>query len=247
MRCLYFLLLASPTLAQTRAPKTLRFDLTALPTTRDSFVFLLDRKEAGFAVWQYETRSTGTGETVVFTQHSELQPLEQEEQRMVMDRATARPLSFYYHLELFSPASDTLLVEVELNVKNGTVDGHRLVNTKSGRAEEVAVHRALPPEAVWSALEFYGAAVTNAEPGESLAVPAYRETRDSITMLRFVAGEPATIQVRAGRFQVLPLRSGDLRLYVTRVPPRRVVKGETSDGRFSFELAGIAAVVPTQP
>src|SRR5258705_4824383 len=160
MRCLFFLLLASPTLAQTGAPKTLRFDLTALPTTRDSFVFLLDRKEAGFAVWQYEPRSTATGATVVFTQHSELQPLEEEEQRMVMDRATARPLSFYYHLELFSPASDTLLVEVELAVKNGTVDGHRRGGTQSGGAGGGVLGRAHPPPGALFAAQVHPAAAT---------------------------------------------------------------------------------------
>jgi len=29
--------------------------------------------------------------------------------------------------------------------------------------------------------------------------------------------------------------------------PRRVVKGETPDGRFSFELVSSGPVVPTQP
>ena len=43
------------------------------------------------------------------------------------------------------------------------------------------------------------------------------------------------------------LRSGGFRLYVTRAAPRRVVKGETLDRRFSFELASSAPVVPSQP
>jgi hypothetical protein len=62
-----------------------------------------------------------------------------------------------------------------------------------------------------------------------------------------VAGEPTTIQVPAGAFDVLPLTSGSFRFYVTRQAPRRVVKGETLDGRFRFELAHSAPVVPTEP
>jgi len=37
-----------------QAPKPLRFDLTALPVARDSFVFYLNGEERGQAVWQYE-------------------------------------------------------------------------------------------------------------------------------------------------------------------------------------------------
>ena len=90
--------------------------------------------------------------------------------------------------------------------------------------------------------------VTNAEPGDSLAVPDYREFSDSLRTLGIVAEQPTAIAVSAGRFDdVLPLRSGDFRVYVTRQPPRRVVKGETLDGRFSFELAHSGPVVPTEP
>jgi hypothetical protein len=100
---------------------------------------------------------------------------------------------------------------------------------------------------VWLQYEFYAAAVTNAAPGDSLAAPAYNESKDSLTTLTLVAGKPMSITVPAGRFDVLPLRSGDFRLYVTRTAPRRVVKGETSDGRFTFELASSAPVVASQP
>jgi len=247
MRCLCFLLLASPAFGQARAPKPLRFDLTALPVTRDSFVFVVDREQRGYAVWQYEVRQAEGGEQVVYSQHSELQPLEEEDQRVVLNRATGRPIAFFYHLEMFSLASDTILVEVDVEVKGGAIVGHRSTSTKSGKSETVPVNRPLPAGAVWASYELYAAAVTNANPGETLAVRAYRETHDSLVTLTMTAGQPTSVRVPAGRFDVLPLASGDFRLYVTRATPRRVVKGETSDGRFSFELAGSAAAVPTSP
>ncbi len=57
MRWLCFLLFASPAAAaQTSGPTPLRFDLTAIPATRDSFVFHFKGAERGWAVWQYEIR-----------------------------------------------------------------------------------------------------------------------------------------------------------------------------------------------
>src|SRR5204863_44481 len=76
-------------------------------------------------------------------------------------------------------------------------------------------------------------------------VPAYKEFDDSLVTLSFVAGSPATIEVPAGRFDVLPLVSGGFRIYATRTGPRRVVKGETLDGGFLFELVRSGPVVPT--
>ena len=246
MRWLYFLLV-SPALSQARAVKPLRFDFTALPATRDSFVYFVDHAARGFAVWQYEHRSLEKGQQVVYTQYSQLEPVEEEETRVVLDRVTGEAISSLYHLDLFSPASDTLVVEHDLNLKHGSVDGRRRVKTKDGRIQSVPVHRALPPGTVLFQYQLYAAAVTNAAPGDSLACPAYNESTDSLTTLTFVAGQPTTITVPAGQFDVLPLRSGDLRLYVTRAAPRRVVKGETPDGRFSFELATSAPVVTSQP
>jgi hypothetical protein len=248
MRCLCFLLLlASPALAQSRAVKPLRFDLTAIPATRDSFLFFIDRTQRGYAVWQYEIKQSDQGEQVVYTQASELQPLEQEEQRVVIDRTTGRPLSFYYHLEMFSPASDTIVLEVDVAVKQGVVEGRRVARLKVGRTQSASVRRELPPDAVFGSYELLAAAVTNANPGETLTVPAYRETHDSLITLRMTAGQPTSVKVPAGRFDVLPLASGDFRVYVTRTAPRRVVKGETSDGRFSFELVRSGPAIPSTP
>jgi hypothetical protein len=84
---------------------------------------------------------------------------------------------------------------------------------------------------VWLQYAFYAAAVTNALPGDSLECPAYSEATDALTTLTLVAGQPTTIKVPAGQFDVLPLRSQGLRLYVTRTAPRRVVRGETLDRR----------------
>jgi hypothetical protein len=246
MRWLCFLIV-SPALAQARAVKPLRFDLTALPATRDSFVYFVDHAASGFAVWQYEHRSLEQGQQVVYTQYSQLEPVEEEESRVVLNRLTGEPISSVYHLDLFSPRSDTLVLEHDLSIKRDSVAGRRRVKRKGGNVQIVPVRRPLPFGTVWVQYELYAAAVTNAAPGDSLACAAYNEATDSLTTLTFVAGQPTTIKVPAGQFDVLPLRSGYFLLYVTRAAPRRVVKGETRDRRFSFELATSAPVVPSQP
>src|SRR5256886_9116372 len=62
MRWLCFLLLASPgaAAAQGTASQSLRFDLAAVPATRDSFVFHFRGQERGWAVWQFEIRPLET-------------------------------------------------------------------------------------------------------------------------------------------------------------------------------------------
>ena len=109
----------------------------------------------------------------------------------------------------------------------------------------VPVSRPFAPGTVLSDYVFLAGAVSNAVPGDSLGVPAYKEFDDSLVTLTFVAESPATIEVPAGRFDVLPLRSGGFRIYATRTGPRRVVKGETLDGAFSFELVRSGPVVPS--
>src|SRR5439155_1161969 len=90
--------------------------------------------------------------------------------------------------------------------------------------------------AVWQ-YEIRAAAVTNLAPGDSLTVPVYREFEDTVVTVSLVAGQPTAVQVPAGRFDVLPIKNEDFVLYVTRAAPRRVVKGETADKAFSFQLA----------
>src|SRR4029077_4222909 len=111
--------------------------------------------------------------------YSQLEPVEEEETRVVLDRLTGAPISSYYHLDLFSPASDTLVVEHDLSIKQGAVEGRRRVKTKDGKVQLVPVHRELPPGTVWFQYELYAASVTNATPGDSLACAAYKESADS--------------------------------------------------------------------
>jgi hypothetical protein len=251
MRWLCFLLLASfspaAAIAQTSgpSPKSLQFDLSAVPATRDSFVFRLRGEERGWAVWQYEIRRRETTQQLVYTATSEFRPVEEERLRVVLDRLTGRPISTFHHIDLFSPQSDTVMVEHDLEVTRGEISGRRRVGTKSGGVKIVPVSRPFAPGTVLSDYVFIAGAVTNAVTGDSLAVPAYKEFDDSLVTLRFVAESPATIEVPAGRFDVLPLVSGGFRIYVSRTAPRRVVKGETLGGAFSFELAHSGPVVPT--
>ncbi len=247
MRWLCFLLLASSAAAQgSPTPgKRLRFDLTAIPATRDSFVFFLKGAERGWAIWQYEIRLLEMTQLILFTAASEFRPAEEERLRVVLNRLTGEPISSFHHIDLFSPTSDTIMVEHDLEVKHGEVEGRRRVGTKSGEVRIVPVSKPLPAGAVFSDYVLYAAAVTNAAPGDSLGIPAYSEFGDSMGTINFVAEPPTMIQVPAGRFDVVPLRSGGFRLYATRAAPRRVVKGETLDGAFSFELAGTGPVIPS--
>jgi len=246
MRWLCFLLLASPAPAAAQGPgsQSLHFDLAAVPATRDSFVFHFRGQERGWAVWQYEIRSVETTQQLVYTARSEFQPVEEEQERVVVDRLTGAPVSTFHRIDLFSPTSDTVMMEHDLDVQHGQISGHRRVGTKSGEVKIIPVSRPLPPGTVLGDYVFIAGAVTNVAPGDSLAVPAYKEFTDSLTMLSIIAEPPTTIEVPAGRFDVLPLRSGGFRIYTTRVP-RRVIKGETLDGAFSFELVHSGPVVPT--
>src|SRR6266566_408915 len=126
MRWLCFLLAADALAQAPRAPaKPLRFDLGALPVTRDSFVFRVRGEERGWAVWQYEVKSVETGQQVVFTVQSELEPADTERLRVVADRLTGAPVSLFHHVESFAPHSDTVMVEHDLDVKDGQVVGRR--------------------------------------------------------------------------------------------------------------------------
>ena len=238
---------AAGALAQAAPTRTLHFDLTALPVTRDSFVFKLGGLVRGFAIWQYELRTEGMRQEVIYSAFSEFEPIEDEDLRVVLDRATGVPVSSFHHVELFAVHSDTLMVEHDLRLAGDRVSGRRRVAYKDGKVDTVAVDCAVPPGVVWANYELYAAAVTNVGPGDSLVAPAYAEFGDSVKALAMVGEAPTTIEVPAGKFAVLPLRSGDFRLYVTRVAPRRVIKGETLDGQFSFEFAGATPIVPSGP
>jgi hypothetical protein len=248
MRWLCFLLLANPLAAAAQAAggKPLRFDLAAIPATRDSFVFLFKGADRGWAVWQYEIRPLEMTQEVLYTAASEFRPVEEERLRVVLDRLTGEPIASFHRVDLFSPTSDTVMVEHDLEVKRGEVGGRRRVATKNGEVKIIPVNRPFPRGTVLhDSYALLAAAVTNATPGDSLAAPAYSEFGDSLTTLSFVAGQPTVVAVPAGRFDVLPLVTGGLRIYVTRVAPRRVVKGETLDGVFAFELVHSGPVIPS--
>jgi len=246
MRWLCFLLLASPAPAAAQGPgsQSLHFDLAAVPATRDSFVFHFRGQERGWAVWQYEIRSVETTQQLVYTARSEFQPVEEEQERVVVDRLTGAPVSTFHRIDLFSPTSDTVMMEHDLEVQHGQISGHRRVGTKSGEVKIIPVSRPLPPGTVLGDYVFIAGAVTNVAPGDSLAVPAYKEFTDSMTTLSFVAEPPTTIRVPAGQFDVQPLKSGNFRIFATRTGQRRVVKGETLDRVFAFELVHSGPVVP---
>lgn len=215
-----------------QAPKPLRFDLAALPAARDSFVFYLNGEERGQAVWQYEIQ----GDRLVFTATSELRPADAESVKVVMDRRTGAPLSSFHRIAVFNPQSDTVLMEHDLVVRQGRVEGVRRVGLRNGRITTSPVRTVLPAGVVWSDYGLLAAAAAVAAPGDVLQGRAYSEFGDSLATLTLVAEAPATITVPAGTFETMPLRSPVVRLYVTRSAPRRVVKGASLDGAFRFEL-----------
>ena len=249
MRWLCFLLAntvvaqAAPSISRADA-KPLRFDVTTLVESRDSFVFHLRGEERGWAVWQYEQRASAaaTPPLVVFTAVSELRPAEAESLRVILNRATGEPVSSFHRIEYFAPGSDTTLVEHDLHVRGGAVVGRRRVRTRDGTLRVIPVSVRLPAGAVWSDYGLLAAPVANAAPGDSLVTAAYSEFGDSLTTLTLVAEPPDTVTVPAGRFAAVPLRGAGFRLYVTSTAPRRVVKGESLDGLFNFELAGSGPV-----
>ncbi len=244
MRWLCFLLAntavlqGAPPFARAGA-KPLRFEIAALAELRDSFVFHLRGAERGWAVWQYQHRA----DVIVFTAVSELLPAETESLRVTLNRRTGEPMSSFHRIEFFAPGSDTTLVEHDLEVKRGEVVGRRRVRTRDGAIHVIPVTVRLPVGAVWSDYGLLAAPVANATPGDSLAASAYSEFGDSLATLTLVAEPPDTVTVPAGRFATLPLRGAGFRVYVTRSEPRRVVRGESLDHSFDFELAGTGPVV----
>jgi hypothetical protein len=239
MRWLCFLLAdtvvaqAAPSISRAEA-KPLRFAVATLVEARDSFVFHLRGEERGWAVWQYEQRASAaaTPPLVVFTAVSELRPAEAESLRVTLNQRTGEPLSSFHRIQYFVPGSDTTLVEHDLHVRGGAVVGRRRVRTRDGTLRVIPVSVRLPAGAVWSDYGLLAAPVAN----------AYSEFGDSLTTLTLVAEPPDTVTVPAGRFAAVPLRGAGFRLYVTRTAPRRVVKGESLDGLFDFELAGSGPV-----
>src|SRR5881275_390087 len=151
MRWLYFLLLVSPAAAaaaQGSGSHSLHFDLAAVPATRDSFVFHFHGQERGWAVWQFEIRPLETTQQLVYTALSEFRPVEEEQERVVLDRLTGAPLSTFHRIDLFSPTSDTVMMEHDLAVRHGEISGRRRIGTKRSEVKITPVSRPLAPSTV---------------------------------------------------------------------------------------------------
>src|SRR5260370_8633486 len=174
MRWLCFLLLRHPaaTAAKGSSPKPLRFDLTALEATRDSFVFRLRGEDRGWAVWQYAIRSREITQELVYTVTSEFRPLEEERLRVVLNRLSGEPISTFPHIHLFSPKTDTVMMDHDLEVRRAAISGRRRVRTQSGQPKITPVDHAFPPATVLADYLFLPAPVTNAVPRHSPHVPA---------------------------------------------------------------------------
>src|SRR2546430_8755794 len=181
MRWPCFLLLASLPLASAAtaqttgsasSPKSLTFDVAQVPATRDSFVFRLRGQERGWAVWQYEIRPLEMTQEVVYTAASEFRPVEEERLRVVVNRLTGQPITTFHHIDLFSPRSDTVMVEHDLEVKRGEISGRRRAGTRSGSVKIAPVNRPLAPGTGLSDYVFPPGAHSHPPPRASPAVSA---------------------------------------------------------------------------
>src|SRR2546423_15007583 len=154
MRWPCFLLLASLPLASAAtaqttgsasSPKSLKFDVAQVPATRDSFVFRLRGQERGWAVWQYEIRPLEMTQEVIYTAASEFRPVEEERLRVVVNRLTGQPISTFHHIDLYSPRSDTVMVEHDLEGNRGETPGRRGVGPRAGGGRTVPGGHPFPP------------------------------------------------------------------------------------------------------
>src|SRR3989441_9902987 len=176
MRWLCFLLLANPyPLTAQASPKPLRFDLEGLTAKRDSFVFFLRGAERGYAVWQYEIRPLEMTQRILYTARSEFRPVEQESLRVVLNRLTGEPIATFHHIDLFSPTSDTIMVEHDLEVKRGEIGGRRRRGRRGGEGGSIPARRPLPRGPPLSDYIFFAAPVANAAPRHPPPAPAHRE------------------------------------------------------------------------
>jgi len=243
MRWLCFLL-GSPLAAQaTPAARSLRFDLRAIPETRDSFALLSAGREAGYVVVQYEIRSLEMGEVLVFTEEVGIGATFRERARVTMNRVTGAPLSSYQRLEFSGPQADTTGIEHDLEVKGAEVQGRRRVERRNGDVAITPVYVPLPAGAVWSRYGFYAAPAVTLASGDSAVVPGYVEFGDSLAPLWAVGEAPTTITVRGTSWEVVPLRLSGARMYVSRKAPRRIVRIEAIGRPLVSELTGSGPVV----
>src|SRR5207253_11066685 len=101
----------------------------------------------------------------LYTAHSEFRPVEEEQMRVVLNRLTGEPIATFHHIDLFSPTSDTVMVEHDLDVKGGEIAGRRRVGTRSGAVQIIPVSRSLPRGAALPASFSIAARRPTAVPG----------------------------------------------------------------------------------
>jgi hypothetical protein len=151
-------------------------------------------------------------------------------------RPPAKPLRF--DLAALPVTRDSFVFRVR------RVEGRRRTVGRKAGVTIAPIRVQLPAGAVWSSYQWFAAPGLAASAGDSLVGKGYSEFGDSVETLVVVAEAVRTIQVPAGQFVALPLVAGGMRIYVSRMVPRRVVKGETPDGTFTFELVHSGPPVP---
>src|SRR5438309_8376186 len=129
---------------------------------------------------------------LVYTATSEFRPVEDERLRVVVNRLTGQPISTFHHIDLFSPGSDTVMVEHDLEVKRGEISGRRRVGTRSGGVMIVPVSRPFAPGTVLSDYVFLAGAVSNAGTGDSPGDPVETVLEVTRVSLTEVAETPAS-------------------------------------------------------
>jgi len=221
------------------AAKALRFDFSTVTQIRDSFVHLRDGVERGYSLRRYQIVHLDEGTQLVYEELSEERGGYAGYRRTVVDSASGAPIAFRQRLTrrtAMPTPRDTIMAAINVTVDSGVVTGDWCSWTALGDKSCVPIHTALPSGAVWSSARSFGAAALSVEPGDVVAAPAYVELTDSVDTLTVVAEPPEPVVVPAGRFDVLPLRWGAWRIFVTRTVPRRTVREETLDGVERFDL-----------
>ncbi len=251
----WFAIIVTVAAVQGRPVQPLRFDFRVARQTRDSFAHFRNGIELGYLLRVYEMVHSDASTEFVLEDFSEARG-GVAYMRIAADPSTGAPVAFYSRVTgraAIPTPHDTVMAAINVSVRSGNVTGDRCLWTANGSKHCVPVRTALPPQAVWSP-NFFWVAGLIAAPGDSLTGPVYAVLRDSVVTVSVVAEPPESLVVAAGRFEVLPLRSGAWRISVTRSAPRRIVRLETLDAAERFDLASragetflLAAAVDERP
>src|SRR2546427_12028192 len=94
---------------------------------------------------------------ILYTARSEFRPVEQESLRVVLNRLTGEPIATFHHIDLFSPTSDTIMVEHDLEVKRGEIGGRGPRGPRGGAGEDISLGPPPPPGTALSHYTFISA------------------------------------------------------------------------------------------